>query len=1459
MKSINARFIKRTFFLILIIHFSTLSYATTYYVSNTGNDSNSGLTIDLSWKTLNKVNAATFASGDQILFKRGDTFLGSLTVQRSGISYGAYGTGNNPIISGFETLTGWVDQGGGIYRASTTADDSCRVVTINGVNTPMGRYPNTSYLTFESSVGRTSITDNQLTNTPNWTGAEIVIKVNNWTLERSLITNHTNNTITYTAGSPGNTAFEASTGYLYFIQHDIKTLDTFGEWYCDGTYMYMYFGATNPSSYIVKASVIDNVISIPSRNSTTINDLAIEGGNRTGVFFDLCTGMYINRCSIKYNGYSGIYGIRSVTSTIDNCDVSDNSGFGVKINCTSATLKNSTIDSNGIYAGMGNYDGTGHTGVDIRSTGGLIEYNKISNAGYNGINYYNNNFIVRYNEVYNTNDLILDGAAIYTYVGDPSIISSGQKVYNNIVHDCGANGLYFDNSTNNLEAYNNVVINVGNKGFHCNDVFNLSIHDNTFYNCTVAAMSFQNTYYMNGYCHDNSIYNNTVVQKTNTQFITNLRDLHADGIINLGSLSNNNFVIQSLSDNLFSRMHVQPSYSMDYYTFANWKTYTGQEVNSTLMTTNLSDIIVPYNNAKIANLVSLTTPMIDVKGTKYTTTITLQPYTSIVLMKDNSSLTAPGSPTSVVATAGNASATVNFAASANDGGSAVTGYTVTSIPSGGIDSNAGSTSLTHTVTGLTNGTSYTFTVKATNSFGSSVSSVSSNSVIPKAPVATGFQFNGPSSGTVNNASTNFSITPNDIFTGTITITPSGVGSTGISPIVLTFSNSSTAQTFAITPTVAGSITLTATNSGTLTNPTNLIYTVNAVVPDAPTLVIATASGNTTATITFTAPANNGGSAITGYTVTSSPAGGTDTNAGSVTLTHLITGLANDISYTFTVTATNSAGNSIASVVSNPVILTSAYLKQGEILPTHFIPVWQGQNGLNHMNVMVISATLNDLPITTNDEVAIFSGNKCVGSQKLGTTLLANDNSTYLNIIASQDDGSGNGFVDQDTILFKIWDDLNQREMVVQGITYRTDVSTWLTTGKFVPGGTAVVEIISYTEYTQTIQLLKGYNMISTTVMASNPDVSVVTEPLCKENELIKVQDESGNSFENWGTFGGWVNNLGSIQKTEGYKIKVTNDCSFQVIGRLVALPLDIPLKTGWNMIPFPCQAPVDAMSVIQSLIDQHKLVKVQDEEGNSIEDWGVFGGWKNGIGNFIPGKAYKVKVLSDITLTIQENYLKSAIIIASTPKTEYFSTSFDGHGTDHMNLNLVNLKETGLSVGDELGAFDGSICVGSKKLTENDLIQNTASLVASFSTDDQNMNGFKSGDLIRIYSWKQSSGQENEMQMEAVNGQMSYEKNGTTLLRIKSLVTTAKIGLNELTSIDVFPNPSKGKVTVRFSEIPDANSRIDILDLSGRLILSRMVSGTSEEFSLDSQPAGLYLIKTVVGIAETIHKLVIKR
>jgi predicted outer membrane repeat protein len=274
------------------------------------------------------------------------------------------------------------------------------------------------------------------------------------------------------------------------------------------------------------------------------------------------------------------------------------------------------------------------------------------------------------------------------------------------------------------------------------------------------------------------------------------------------------------------------------------------------------------------------------------------PYTGSRAYSFTIAATVPGAPVIGPATAGDAQATVTFTPPASNGGSAITGYTVTSSP-GGITATGAASPIT--VNGLTNGTAYTFTVTATNSAGIGPASAASNSVTPKAAQTITFANPGPQNfGTAPTltatSSSGLTVTFSSATTGVCTITSGGV---------LTF-------------VTAGPCTINADQAGNnafvaaTTVPQS--FTVNAVMPGAPTIGAATA-GDTKATVTFTAPLSTGGAAITGYTVTSSPGGITATGAASPIT---VNGLTNGTAYTFTVTATNSAGPGPASGASNSV-------------------------------------------------------------------------------------------------------------------------------------------------------------------------------------------------------------------------------------------------------------------------------------------------------------------------------------------------------------------------------------------------------------------------------------------------------------------------------------------------------------------------------------------------------------
>ena len=272
----------------------------------------------------------------------------------------------------------------------------------------------------------------------------------------------------------------------------------------------------------------------------------------------------------------------------------------------------------------------------------------------------------------------------------------------------------------------------------------------------------------------------------------------------------------------------------------------------------------------------------------------------------------PGAPAISSVTPGNAQVTVAFTPPASNGGLTITSYTVTSNP-GGIAASGVTSPIT--VTGLTNGVTYTFTVAAANANGAG---------LPSAPSVNGATPTGPPSAPTNvvaapgNTNATVSFTPPatngglTITSYTVVSTPGGVTAVGSgSPIVVAQLTNATSYTFTVKATnAAGSATSAASNA-----------VVPATVPGAPRITaVAASSGKVT--VTFSAPASNGGSAITGYKVTSSPGGITASGTASPIA---VTGLTNGVSYTFVAVATNSIGSSISSASSTAIIPTGAPL------------------------------------------------------------------------------------------------------------------------------------------------------------------------------------------------------------------------------------------------------------------------------------------------------------------------------------------------------------------------------------------------------------------------------------------------------------------------------------------------------------------------------------------------------
>jgi hypothetical protein len=369
--------------------------------------------------------------------------------------------------------------------------------------------------------------------------------------------------------------------------------------------------------------------------------------------------------------------------------------------------------------------------------------------------------------------------------------------------------------------------------------------------------------------------------------------------------------------------------------------------------------------------------------------------------------------------------------------------------------------------------------------------------------------------------------------------------------------------------------------------------------------------------------------------------------------------------------------------------------------------------------------------------------------------------------------------------------------------------------------------IAVSQIPQVLSLNIGWNIISANIVPSNPDMKTIFQPLIDASKLKKVMDESGKAIENFGAFGGWKNSIGNLISSKGYKVNVTEACTLRLEGLPVSLPMDINLTTGWNIISYPTTLSQDAMTIFQPLIIAGKLKKVMDESGKAIEDFGALGGWKNNIGNLNPGKGYKVNMTTAGTLTIPAGGTKSAVVLPGLMASTHFKTAFRGNGTDHININMVELANCGIKEGDEIGVFDGKVCVGSATIGLDQILNDNISLTASANDQlEVQANGFTPGHTILLKLFRDNL--EQLLFPELLNNSTATFAKGESLFAKVSLEQIT--GLSELASqpsVKCYPNPFSEQVSIEIELTQPQKLTVNIYDANGKLV-RRLFKGKAE-------------------------------
>jgi parallel beta-helix repeat protein len=648
-----------------------------YYVnSKTGSDSNNGFTPATAFASITKVNTLDLTGTRyKVLFAKGDTLSGTITPGQSGTSgkriiYGAYGTGANPVITGFTTVTGWTKRSNtNVYVKKVTATTRPELFTINGVQMALGRTPNSyrynpqyaDYYHIDSHSSTTSITDAECNSaTTNWNGAELVFRTDNdmnWA--RCPITAHSGTTLTIT------NSFAIGDGYGYFIQNDLRTLDQYGEWYFNNTTdtLYCYFGAAGPGSAVTKLSTTDVLANTGQRNYITFQNIDFEGANADAyqnTYGYKKDNITITNCNFNLNNRA-VYAYSTVNFEFTGCNITNCCYMGVYNHYWSegAYIASNTVDSTGLVIGCGTGDGSYIQGTGIYSAYGrhrytsehtIIEKNTILNSGYNGIWFGSDSAIVRNNYINKYNLNKSDGGAIYTGIRDS--LYKGMTIDNNICLNGtesndkygqplntvvnAAYNIYIDySSSGGITISDNTTAHTKGAGIMVHMSKYVTITGNTIYDCTVGVKFQEQSGYSNSTIRNIDMQNNIIVSKKSAQKAVSARSL-ADDFNQFGTINNNKFAKPLDKSPVFITMI--NSWTETVRDSASWRTATTWDANSTFGKIQIQndDSVRFYTNPTASAVVyALNDTLRDAAGTYYNTSVTVPAYYSKVLWNDD--------------------------------------------------------------------------------------------------------------------------------------------------------------------------------------------------------------------------------------------------------------------------------------------------------------------------------------------------------------------------------------------------------------------------------------------------------------------------------------------------------------------------------------------------------------------------------------------------------------------------------------------------------------------------------------------------------------------------------------------------------------------------------------------------------------------------------------------------------
>jgi len=392
-----------------------------------------------------------------------------------------------------------------------------------------------------------------------------------------------------------------------------------------------------------------------------------------------------------------------------------------------------------------------------------------------------------------------------------------------------------------------------------------------------------------------------------------------------------------------------------------------------------------------------------------------------------------------------------------------------------------------------------------------------------------------------------------------------------------------------------------------------------------------------------------------------------------------------------------------------------------------------------------------------------------------------------------------GFSVGETYLFKVWDN-TAKDFYFAEATYTSGPDNYQINAVSIVGSLNVINAAS-----QSISLTNGWNMISSYVNPTAPNVANVFSSIASSVKIVK--NGAGQQYiPQWN-----INTINNWNIRHGYLVYMLAPETLQINGSKVQpTATSIFLQQGWRLTSYLRDNPIAPQTGFATILDNLVLAK-NGTGGIYVPQFNI-----NTIGNLVPGSGYNLYLYANEELLYPSNVIQSkAGINEITPSPRYLVPSISNTGNDATLILELSNNFNGQEIGiwNSKGELVGSAVASNGSAAINIWGNNEAT--------EQNEGAYE-GEFLTVKSYNTENNQYTDLNLyqinEVVTGNSSefvtYSQNA---IYFAKATATSDAVAGEM-SIKNQPNPCATNTTIEFSLPNEGFVEIGLYSLNGQKV-----------------------------------------